>query len=340
MTNARDLTTQLAHLLRREHETMAEFIVGLADFDRRRIWVELGYNGLFTFLHRELGLSKSAAFYRKTAAELVQRFPEIVAPLREGKLCLSSVAELAKALTPENLDEVLPRFFHASRQEAKEILAELVPHPAPARRDVVTALSSAVPGAAAGEVSSPAVPSTDLPLSSGSPANLGRASSDDESRGLSSQREREPDAVEPLTAELRRLHVTVDREFLELLGATRDALAHAHPGATTSELLKVCMKRMLAEKAKQRGLVEKPRESPPPCHSDDHIPAHVKRAVWKRDEGRCQWALASGGICGTTKCLEFAHRRRCTGGRRPPTTFGCSAGFTISTRRGSSSGTR
>jgi len=38
----------------------------------------LGYSGLFYFLHRELGLSKGAAHYRKVAAELVQKFPEIV----------------------------------------------------------------------------------------------------------------------------------------------------------------------------------------------------------------------------------------------------------------------
>jgi len=39
-------------------------------------------------LHRELGLSKGAAFYRKTAAELVQRYPEVIEPLRQGKLCM------------------------------------------------------------------------------------------------------------------------------------------------------------------------------------------------------------------------------------------------------------
>jgi hypothetical protein len=253
MTTARDLTAQLASLLRREHAAMAEFIVALADFDRKRIWVELGHNGLFTFLHRELGLSKSAAFYRKTAAELAQRFPEVVEPLREGKLCLSSVAELAKVLTPENRHEVLPRFFHASRQEAKEILAELVPDPAPARRDVVTAVAAAPAAPARVESGSPAVLSTDLPLSSGSPANLVRANSDGEHRGLSSQRQEERDDVEPLTTELRRLHLTVDREFLELLEATRDTLSHSHPGATTSEILKTCMKRMLAEKGEAEG---------------------------------------------------------------------------------------
>jgi hypothetical protein len=52
---------------------MAESLVALADFDRRRLWRELGHASLFAFLHRELGLSAGAAFFRKTAAELIQR---------------------------------------------------------------------------------------------------------------------------------------------------------------------------------------------------------------------------------------------------------------------------
>ena len=76
MTNARILADRLAELLRREQASMADFLVALADFDRRRAWLELGHSSLFYFLHRELGLSKGSAHYRKTAAELVQRFPE------------------------------------------------------------------------------------------------------------------------------------------------------------------------------------------------------------------------------------------------------------------------
>ncbi len=37
MTNARDLSTSLADLLRTEHGAMADFLVALADFDRRRL---------------------------------------------------------------------------------------------------------------------------------------------------------------------------------------------------------------------------------------------------------------------------------------------------------------
>jgi 5-methylcytosine-specific restriction endonuclease McrA len=35
----------------------------------------------------------------------------------------------------------------------------------------------------------------------------------------------------------------------------------------------------------------------------------VKREVWKRDGGRCQWPVESGGICGSTFQVEFDHVR-------------------------------
>jgi hypothetical protein len=63
-------------------------------------------------------LAKGTAFYRKTAADLVRRFPEIVEPLRDGRLCITSVVQLAKLLTPESRRNFLPRFFHRSKREA------------------------------------------------------------------------------------------------------------------------------------------------------------------------------------------------------------------------------
>src|SRR5512145_1342836 len=149
MTNARELSDQLLDLLRREQGAMADFLVALADFDDRRLWLRLGYPSLFVYLHRELGLSKGASHFRKVAAALIRRFPEVVAPLRDGRLCLSSVVELARVLTPENRAEVLPRFFHASKQEAKEVAAELRPAEVIPARALVTELPPAPAVAAA-----------------------------------------------------------------------------------------------------------------------------------------------------------------------------------------------
>lgn len=143
MTIARALSDRLADLLRREHDALSDFLVALADFDARRLWADLGHANLFSYLNRELGLSRGSAHYRKVAAELIQRCPSVVEPLRDGRLCFTSMIELAKVLTRENEAEVLPRFFHRSRAEAKEVTAELLPQPAPART-VVTVVRGAV----------------------------------------------------------------------------------------------------------------------------------------------------------------------------------------------------
>src|SRR5512133_3661269 len=208
MDTAREQTAALAALLRREHDALADFLVALADFDARRVWAELGQTSLFWFLHRELGLSKGAAQYRKTAAELVQRVPEIVEPLRDGHLCLSSIVELAHVITPENQAEVLPRFFRLSRKEAAALVAELRPVEAPSRREVVTRVRVSAPAAATmAEPPSPVTPSSEA--DAGWLADLPDANSPADGRVLLSRLDEKPDVAGPLTADLRRFHVTV-----------------------------------------------------------------------------------------------------------------------------------
>ncbi len=107
MDTARALTARLADLLAREHGALADFLLTLADFDRR-VWVELGYSGLFMFLHRELGLSKGAAYYRKVAAELIQRVPEIIEPLRDGRLASRASPSWRRSSPPRIIARCCP----------------------------------------------------------------------------------------------------------------------------------------------------------------------------------------------------------------------------------------
>ncbi len=323
MTTARELTSRLADLLRNEHAALADFLVALAAFDRCRTWEQLGYTSLFWFLHRELGLSKSAAFYRKTAAELVHDYPEVLESLRAGRLCLTSLAELAKVITPENQAEVLPRFFTLSAREAKEVTAALLPAEAPPLRAVVTAVPSPSPALTLSIPPAPAT-ATLVPPSRGSAPNLPHANSrvPDVSSAPAVTANRPAVEVEPLTSELRRLHITVTRRLLAKLDAARDALSHSHPGAGRDEILEAGLNLLLERAAKRRGLVKNPRKRPlsskpaPPAsappsarggRSVRNVPAEIRRAIWERDQGMCQWPLDGGGICGSTHQVELDH---------------------------------
>ena len=315
MSTARELTNHLVRLLREEQGAMADFLLALADFDRKKLWRELGHTSLFYYLHRELRLSKGAAQNRKTAAELIQAFPEVEAALRAGELCLSTVNELARVLTPENRAQVLPRFFGLSRREAEAVAASLRPTEVVPTRDVITAIrpaASALRAATAQAALSAASPESpalrvhpDEPVVvhlDEPPAPVAVAAPMPPLPAPPPPRE----SVEMLDAELARVHVTVSRRFLEKLEAAKDALGHACPGGSAAEILERGLDLVLAQHAKRQGLVEKPRKGRRPSRSDT-IPAEVKREVWRRAGGQCEWRFESGERCGCRRRLEYDH---------------------------------
>src|SRR5512138_1913995 len=138
MNTAREFTDRLLALLRSERNALADFILVLAELDRRELFRELGYASLFAFLQRELGLSDGLSYFRMKACRLVRDFPEVVEPLRDGRLCVTNVVELAKVITPENRREVLPRYFHVSKREAEAITVSIQPKAVVPTRPVVT----------------------------------------------------------------------------------------------------------------------------------------------------------------------------------------------------------
>jgi hypothetical protein len=283
---ARESSRQLSTLLRHEQGAMADFLVALADFDRRRLWQELGDSCLFYYLKRELRLSDGAAHFRKVAAKLIQGFPEVVEPLREGKLCITSIVELARVMTPENREETLPRFFHMSKRQAKAVAAAILPAAVVPRREVVTAVVT---------VARPEE----------HPAEL----RPDETLASTPEREAAPALpmrVEPLTANDYRIHLTVSSRFLEKLEAARRGHGHVQPGATKEQVFEAALDSLLEKQASRRAEVKRPQKNPRPA-KPDHVTAAVKRAVWARDGGKCQWPVDGGGVCGSTTRPEIDH---------------------------------
>jgi 5-methylcytosine-specific restriction endonuclease McrA len=119
-------------------------------------------------------------------------------------------------------------------------------------------------------------------------------------------------AAEPLTADLRRLHVTVSTRFMEKLEAARDALSHSHSGADVEEILEAGLDLLLERAARRRGLVKKPcAQTRPRADAEPanprHVPAEVSREVFLRDGGRCQWETSDGAICGSTHRVQLDH---------------------------------
>jgi len=332
---ARARRDELATLLGRERAAAADFLLALADFDRRRGWERLGHASLFAFLTRELGLSNGAAYLRSSAARLLPRFASVEAALRDGRLCLSAVGELARVLTAQNEAEMLPRYCGRSAREAREITASILPQPEPPRREVVTSLRREPPASVPAALAMALAPSQTVAAPEAAPGAAARTGQEACEAPATpaplrahevgpTHPTRVPHAdVEPMTAELRRLHLTVSAAFLDKLAAARTGLSHAMPRASMEQALEAALDLLLEKQARRKALVKRPRASPasptspptptptstPTGSARPQIPAAMEREVRLRDGDRCQWPLDAGGVCSSTWQVELDHIR-------------------------------
>src|SRR5215831_6718063 len=100
--SAGERANKMRHILRRENGVLAEFVVELAAFDTHKQYLEMGYRSLWQFCQRELGLSERAIYYRIAAARAVQANPKLAEDIRDGRICVTTLAMLSKIMTEEN----------------------------------------------------------------------------------------------------------------------------------------------------------------------------------------------------------------------------------------------
>jgi hypothetical protein len=99
----------------------------------------------------------------------------------------------------------------------------------------------------------------------------------------------------------------VSRETDDKLRRAQSLLRHALPTRDEAEILNRALT-LLVDDLERRRFAETSRPQPmTECGSRSrHIPAAVRRAVWKRDAGQCAF-VGTGGRCAETSFLEFHH---------------------------------
>jgi hypothetical protein len=127
-----DLSRRLRELCGEERHLQVEFLLHLDVFDRRRGWAEAGYGSLWAYCLEVLHLRESSAGRRIAVMKLLRRFPALEAPLRDGRLSLSTVDELGAVLTDANFAELVERAAFRSIAETRRLVASIQPQPAPA----------------------------------------------------------------------------------------------------------------------------------------------------------------------------------------------------------------
>ena len=192
------LARRLGELAGHEREVQVEFLLHLAEFDARRAWAEAGYRSLWDYLLRVVHLREGAAFRRIAAMRVVRRLPVVAEALRDGRLCLSTVAVLEQLLTEENVGELVARTAFLTKAAVERLAVTLQPRTAP--KDGLRLLPSrkAEPRETRTPLEDQSTPSVSVAAAPPAPAALQLAPPPSRA------------TLEPVTADTYSLRVTVD----------------------------------------------------------------------------------------------------------------------------------
>jgi len=302
------LSRRLSELAGHEREVQVEFLRHLDEYDRRRAYLEEGYDSLWAYCQRALLLREGPAALRITAMRALRRFPIIAEMLRDGRLCLSTVRLLEPVLTDENAAELIARATSKSKSEVERLVVAIQPRAIPKEGMRKLPDRSRAPSAAALPLAPrPAEPTvtTDAPPPEAvamplAPALVTRPT------------------LQPMAEDTYSLRVTVDAAFKAELDHLKALLSHKIPNGDLGGVLREAVRCAIETHGKRKGAVEPVRKTPKKARGPQRasasggkartaIPAEVRRQVWKRDQGRCAWIGPDGRRCGSTWKLELHH---------------------------------
>src|SRR4051794_11408524 len=148
-----ELLNQTKELVQREREIGIRVLHRLKEINRRRLYCELGYSSLFTYLVSELRYPESSAFRLVNAMKITSELPETEEKIKNGTLSITTVAQVQSYCQAqkrehhlefklEDKKELLQAIEGHSKKEVEVILASFnSKHPLPKEREKVRVLN-------------------------------------------------------------------------------------------------------------------------------------------------------------------------------------------------------
>jgi len=273
-----DLLLEIKTRTLQEREVTAQIIAALAEVDARQLYLARGFPSFFKYCTDDLHFTEHEAYDRMKVARAVRQWPLMLELLADGSLTVTAARLLAPHLTVANHETVLRAAKHNTIRKVEEQIAALRPLP-----DAPSAVRK-LPSRQANGASQPNA--------------LAFATSVPPSKRT---------VMAPLSTERYRIQFTVGRDTRDKLRRVQDLLRHAVPNGDPAVVFDRALTALLADlEKKKHAQVERPRRASASNPASRHIPASVRREVWRRDGGQCAF-VGSEGRCTETGFLEFHH---------------------------------
>ncbi len=268
-----ELLGRTQELVARERKLSTEILHHLMEVERRRLYALRGFSSLFEYCVKNLGYSESAAQRRISSMRLLREIPEVEEKIQSGHLSLSVLSQAQS-------------FF---RNEAK---VQERPLAVEAKKEVLLKL----------EHKSTREAQREFLLRSSNP-----------------QFDYKEERIRPITPTHSEIKFVADEEMLNDIEKLKALLSHAHPNMSLTELMRMLLdlglKRYNPQRQVSRKSASKLEEkvnaesaSLPAPAGRTSIPAHIKRAVWQRDKGKCTFRdPLTKRCCESQKFLQIDH---------------------------------
>jgi 5-methylcytosine-specific restriction endonuclease McrA len=115
---------------------------------------------------------------------------------------------------------------------------------------------------------------------------------------------------EPAPQALERplLQFRVEWSTQDKLRYAQALLSHSIPSGDLAQVLDRALDALIERLEKQKfGATRKSRPRASLSGRKRHVPAHIRRAVWVRDQGQCTFVGEAGHRCSSRRFLEFDH---------------------------------
>ena len=296
-----------------ERYATARLVAALGELDRRRLFLAQGYTSLFAYCTQALHLGEGAAYTRMEVARAARRWPLILDLLADGSVNLATVRILVPHLTDDNHRELLKAATNKSKREVERQMAALRPLPAaPSFVRKLPATTTTASSLHAAELhplrendaelavpidrdctASPLAPPSDEPVAAAAPVP---------------PHPHKTARITPLAPERFKVQFTLSRDSYDRLTQAQDLLRHVIPNGDPAAIFERALRLLVADlQRKKFADTSRPRSAMPCTTASRHIPASVRREVWKRDGGQCAF-VGPAGPCGERGFLEFHHQ--------------------------------
>jgi 5-methylcytosine-specific restriction endonuclease McrA len=313
-----ELLQRTKFLVVKERKITLQILHHLQEISRRRLFAERGYSSLFKYATQELGYSDASAIRRLQAMELLTELPEVEDKIKEGALSLSVVAQaqrtfqieakLSQAFDPDEKKNILQSLEYKSSKAAERELIQHSSQPAlilkPDLIKPVTSTHSEI-RFVADQVLLDQLELIRGFLGNKNP-NLSLSELITEMARISLEKLR-PKAPKELVKQNSDDGVEKSVKAVNSMQAAQATTKVPQKTSQVSQAFHLPLNKQVPI-SKQAPLSKQQSNSEQASSRSRFIPIEVKRKVYQRDEGKCQYVdPVTGRKCLSTHAIQYGH---------------------------------